>query len=220
MTMKPTSIISSLPRHATKRYPRRSLSDITHVMFHHSATMHGTQGPEDFARWHVNGHGWPGIAYTYAVYPDGRVVQCTELNEMAYHCKGRNRVSLSVVLAGHFSKHEPPLKQLESAADLMVHINNTIGRRLLLDWHDHHRPTDCPGVLFPRQKLADMITEKYAPKPPIKEEIEEPDEEPEPPYYDAVSEIEASGYLENGVTLALMFAVILIVLILYLKSPI
>lgn len=171
-----------LPRHATKRYPDRPLTDLTHVMFHHSATRHDTQGPEDFARWHVGGKGWPGIAYDYVIMPDGTTYKCKEMDERGYHCAGRNRMTVGVCLAGDFSEHPPTAKQISAAAALAVHLNETLGRRLLVDWHDHHRDTDCPGKFMPRQKLVDAITAHYTPAPVV-EPDNDPEEEPEPPYY-------------------------------------
>lgn len=201
--MNITNIISKLPRHEAKRYPRRSLSEVSSVIVHHSATMHGTQGPEDFARYHVNHHGWPGIAYTFAITPDGTAYQCTELNEMGYHCSGRNRVSLSMVLCGNFDKHEPTLEQLESATELVVYINETMGRKLVIDWHDNYRDTSCPGKLFPREKLVSMVAEMYVPPPP-------PDPEPEPipePTPEPTPEpIEQPGCMETAKAFAIILA--------------
>lgn len=133
--MQIKDITDSLPRHLSKRYSKRRLEAITHIVVHHSATASGT--PEAFARYHVYTLGWPGIGYHYVIGRDGTVHKCHPASVVSYHASGANRYSIGVCLVGNFDAQRPSEEQRTALVELLrelvgayqIPAANVIGHR-------------------------------------------------------------------------------------------
>ena len=108
----------TLPKHKTRKYSKRKVSEITSIAIHHSATLQGSA--KAFANYHVNNNGWPGIGYTYVINKDGSIVWCHNWDVKTAHVGNSNRKSLGICLVGDFTKEDPTEKQLQGAADLCM----------------------------------------------------------------------------------------------------
>ena len=146
-----------LPTAPGKQYARRGLSIIERIIIHHSATSGG--GPEDFARYHVDNHGWPGIGYHYVIDQAGRIFQTQDWETVSYHCSGQNSNSLGICLVGNFSRTQPTEKQYKALEYLVSFIrtdlNNQLGtnKKLTVYGHKDFKATDCPGANFNLSKF-------------------------------------------------------------------
>jgi hypothetical protein len=140
-------------------YARRS-RPITALIVHHSATE-SARSPEAIARFHVEGRGYPGIAYHYLVYADGRVYQCHDDNRVTWHSgcaaahgmhcpDSANAYALGVCLVGDFSRAAPPPAQLAATRALYQAKRAEYGRALEIYGHRdaHGAATACPGDTY------------------------------------------------------------------------
>lgn len=123
--MQIEDITDSLPRHLSKRYGKRRLEAITHVVVHHSATASGT--PEAFARYHVHTLGWPGIGYHYVIAKDGEVFKCNPARRVSYHAAGANAYSIGICLVGEFDTGQPTEAQCRSLLWLLRELMGAYG---------------------------------------------------------------------------------------------
>jgi N-acetyl-anhydromuramyl-L-alanine amidase AmpD len=110
-------IVDKLPKHATKRYTTRSLSDIQQIVIHHTATS-ATITPQRIAEYQVHTLAKPGIAYHFFVAADGKIYQTNNLETVSDHAYSRNQESVGVCFAGNFTSAIPPTPQLEAGAQL------------------------------------------------------------------------------------------------------
>ena len=111
--------VYQLPRHVSKLYERRPLSEITRLVITHSAAP-STLSPEVIARFHVNQMGWPGIGYHYYIDGSGALFQCNDLTTIAYHVREWNAASLSICVAGNFTGDIPTPSQISRTAHLLA----------------------------------------------------------------------------------------------------
>lgn len=141
-----------LPVHPVKRWGERKLSDVLLTVIHHSAAK-----PEytanGIAAYHVR-LGWPGIAYTYYVHPNGVIDFCHRLvhhgpqTGSMYH----NKVSYGVCCAGNYVNVEPSAVMIDS----LVKLVNTTNRFLVEEGaqqpyivpHREISATACPGKVW------------------------------------------------------------------------
>lgn len=123
--MQIQDVIDNLPRHPTKRYGQRTLSVITHIVVHHSATTGGT--PEAFARHHVHTLGWPGIGYHYVIARDGLIYKCHPATTISYHASGANAYSIGVCLVGNFDVERPSEEQRTALIELLRELMGAYG---------------------------------------------------------------------------------------------
>lgn len=114
----------SLTRHKTKRFPVRTIGELTHIAVHHSLTRQGLSGSnaEGYARFHVNSHDWPGIGYSYVIEPDGTIKFANEIHHRTYHVGNANNYSVGIVLTGDFRYEEPTAAQSESLRLLVARL--------------------------------------------------------------------------------------------------
>ena len=148
-------VVDDLPKHATKTYETRPVSDITVGVLHHSGppTTHNTS-VEAIARWHVkdppNGRGWPGITYTYYIVAAGEIYQTNRYDVITYHAHSpTNEKSIAICLAGDLRPEgvgPPTDAQVASCKWLIAKIDADIGP---LNWITHgdapNNSTECPG---------------------------------------------------------------------------
>lgn len=134
---------NSLMRSSTQKYATRTLSSIRQIVVHHSATI--GQTVEDYARYHVLSHKWPGIGYHFVIEITGDVIQCNPLTNVSYGVAGFNTPSIHICLSGDFTKQEPSPKQLKSLEKLIAHLRRQVPQYLGVSGHRNHGQTSCPG---------------------------------------------------------------------------
>ena len=137
------NISKELPKNGN--YPTRKLSDIDRIVVHHSAGS-SSATPFDFARWHINDHNWPGIAYHYYISSDGEILQTQALKYGTYHAgNDANLHGIAIVLPGNFDISEPTNKQLRSLDQLIKILRLRFGQ-LPVGGHKDYQSTSCPGT--------------------------------------------------------------------------
>jgi hypothetical protein len=163
-------VAASLPRHGSRTYPLRTLSDIRYIVIHHSGASSDV-GVRAIAGEHVVANDWPGIGYHFVISADGTIFRTQDLTVVCHHARQFNPVSVGVALLGDLSSGQPTAEQLRSAADLVAGLLSDLG--LPPDAVRGHRemvPTPCPGETFlsvwkPRlmQSVAEILGEPIEP---------------------------------------------------------
>lgn len=146
-------LISTLPVHSGHRYASRALARIDSALIHHTAAAPDKRGdwPAELARharYHVSHNGWPGLAYHYAVAPDGQVFKCNALSRVTYHCPDWNTRSVGIVLLGDFTRTAPAPAALAACGALLRELKRGLPGLKLLKAHRDCRATACPGKSF------------------------------------------------------------------------
>jgi len=126
------NLIGKLPVHPELVFPRREMSDITHIVIHHSA---GPQRQGDGSRRDVRRHirdiaighigletrrePWPGISYDI-VDAEGRIWITGDPQDVRYHCGNKewNEKSRGLCLLGDFSYGEDVTTDAQLAAPI------------------------------------------------------------------------------------------------------
>lgn len=153
-------ITRSLPRHPTKRFPRRQLNQIQQIVVHHSAGPL-TQTIRDIARYHVGPNhvcssGCPGILYHFAITRNAKAYQVNDLETIAWHLAGQNTKSVGIVLIGNYDQYPATDTQLRALRKVIRAIEKKVGRQLLVTDHGMECGgcTDCPGDYLQEQIYA------------------------------------------------------------------
>ena len=132
-------------------YPKRLITDITHIDIHHSATLRknykGFETIKGFANYHI-GKGWEGLGYHYVVGLD-KVYKTGYANEMRWSVGGNNSYTLSIMLIGNFTVEDIQEDQYNRALELAhtvrkaynVPVENVMGHKEFPD-----QATECPGI--------------------------------------------------------------------------
>lgn len=138
-------ITNQLPRKAA--YARRSMSQVRHIVISHTGANPNTS-LERIALAHTH-HGYPGIAYNFAVTRDGQVLRTSQLEEVVQPDQPWSEQGVNIVLAGNFSRESPPLPQLEATGRLCTWLAQNLGLRpeQIIGLGDLI-PTDSPGDTF------------------------------------------------------------------------
>ena len=138
-------LVDALPKHGTKQYNTRPLSDVKNLVIHHSAAP-ATVGPRRIAEYHVNKQDWPGIGYHFLVGADGTLYQGNTLETVSFHAAQANPYSVGICFLGDFTTTVPPTVQLQAGAHLVAWLMQQLG--IPLDNVQGHREfvhTACPG---------------------------------------------------------------------------
>ena len=126
-------IRDKLPRHATKRFTKRTIDDIAGGCLHHTA---GRDNPYNTAAYHVGPNhvsqtGAPGLLYTFYIDLKGVIYWCNDLEAVTWSQGGHgsplagtdaNYNYMAIVCGGDFSKSEPTLLQMLSFLTLWAHL--------------------------------------------------------------------------------------------------
>lgn len=150
---------------------------VTRLTVHHSAVAarDTTQGPghlRDYQAFHVDGHGWPDIAYHVAVDRAGVAYQLRDWATVgdtgtAYDPTGH----FLLLLDGNFEEHDVSGPQLAAAARVLAWAAGHFGVGLdTVSGHRDHTPdTACPGdALYARLgELADVAATVRAAADPV-----------------------------------------------------
>lgn len=119
---------------------------INEIIVHHSASGSAVTTVEKIDQWHKD-RGWSGIGYHFVIYPDGSANKGRALNKAGAHCKGRNKNSIGICVAGNFEVEMLRTAQQEG----LVALIEELLERYSLDWnnvawHKEHGRTSCPGA--------------------------------------------------------------------------
>lgn len=139
----------TIRKHPTKRYSTVPQSRKTHLIVHQSLTLSGSA--ESYANYHIDTHGWAGIAYHFVIEKDGTTKWCNDLGVVSYHAGNANIYSVGVSLTGDFRTQNPTDAQYESfyrlIAVLKKELNITDNKRII---GHQEAPTyiwkQCPGL--------------------------------------------------------------------------
>ncbi|MCF6268456.1 MAG: Ig-like domain-containing protein [Melioribacteraceae bacterium] len=115
----------------------RSLTDVTHLIIHHSA---GNTVSNDFAAvvlaywsYHVNGNGWDDIGYNWLVDPNGVLYKgrawksATEENVRGAHNSGKNSNTSGICLIGNYMSAIPSDSGLNKLASISAFLSDKYG---------------------------------------------------------------------------------------------
>ncbi|MFW6377641.1 MAG: peptidoglycan recognition family protein [bacterium] len=150
--MKIKNIRDELPQHPNKKYPKRKISDITHIDIHHSASLtknyKGISTIESFAKSHIN-KGWAGLGYHYVIDPNGKVYKTGYANEMRWSVGGNNSYTISIMIIGSFDKEDISDAQynaLLKVAELLKKEYNVDIENIMGHSEYPNQNTACPGI--------------------------------------------------------------------------
>lgn len=140
--------VDDLPRHPSKRYKSRSLSQIRYIVIHHSAG--DNQGPELIARFHsTSDHlqkgGAPGIAYHFYITEDGTVYKTNRLETISWHVSNNNTASVGICMSGNLNNHPPTEAQKRSVSMIAKRLKQTLPNQVEIKRHGFFKSTSCPG---------------------------------------------------------------------------
>jgi len=138
-------LVDKLKKHPTKRYGTRPLSQIKHLVIHHSAVPPSV-GPERIANYHVDNLGWPGIGYHFEIAADGTIYKTNHLETVSYHAAHVNPVGVGICFAGNFTDTIPTEAQLKSGAQLCAYLLQELDLdKDSIKGHKEFMNTQCPG---------------------------------------------------------------------------
>lgn len=140
---KIVNIVNKLPRRGA--WGKRDLGKVTDITVHHSASP-SSQTAYDFARYHVNSKGWPGIGYHFVIERDGTIHQTNELDSLSYHNGYNNSKAIGVCMSGNFENTPPDQRQIESLIWLVKYLKKKVPSVFRLVGHKEYAgATACPG---------------------------------------------------------------------------
>ncbi len=115
----------------------RSLTDVTHLIIHHSAgnTVSNDYAAVVLAYWsyHVNGNGWDDIGYNWLVDPNGVLYKgrawksATEENVRGAHNSGKNSNTSGICLIGNYVSAVPSEAGLDKLASISAFLSDKYG---------------------------------------------------------------------------------------------
>jgi N-acetylmuramoyl-L-alanine amidase len=144
----------------------------TAIVIHHSATETGNA--DIFDRMHREENHWEGVGYDFVIgngtdSGDGEVeVTFRWQRQMAgAHCGGTpgnwaNIDAVGICLVGNFDNRTPTAKQMQSLSKLVSFLQSRYAISASRIYGHGETPgarvTDCPGKLFPMDRLKRMIS--------------------------------------------------------------
>lgn len=133
------NISDQLPRHASKKWPKRDFSLLQGNIIHHAAS----EAPiRNQALYHVNSHGWPGIAYTWCIQNE-QIYQTNWLDDRTTHASGANDIAWGICVVGDLSKR--PITDFERRAITgLVLMTREYRKSLWVKGHNQVSKTSCP----------------------------------------------------------------------------
>jgi hypothetical protein len=135
-------IVGELSKHPTRKYKQRDLDAIDTIVIHHTVSP-PDRTIESIASYHVNGRGYPGIAYHFVIKDNGKIYQTNYLKTVSAHTYGQNGHTVGVALQGDFTDKSPPQKQLDAGRNTVMYLKKQG------DWgvakHRDFVQTACPG---------------------------------------------------------------------------
>lgn len=125
-------------------------SHTTQIILHHAAARSCTA--EQIHQWHLN-NGWSGAGYHFLVRKDGNIYRLRPENKIGAHASRSNSDSLGVCFEGDFMTEIMGETQKNAGAELVSYLKNKYGINTVKR-HKDVCATDCPGVNFPFNEIA------------------------------------------------------------------
>ena len=145
-----------LPRHAERSPAVRSLDMIQYIVPHHTGDW-----VTDFtqhARYHVNRKGWAALGY-HMYYTDGSIAVSRELTEIGAHVLNFNTHSVGVCIPGNFNERPPTDAEYWQWLEMILIVEQYLGRPLRVKLHSQMSPTTCPGRHFDIQTFMSHLSD-------------------------------------------------------------
>ncbi|CAD6996300.1 unnamed protein product [Ceratitis capitata] len=97
--------------------------------------------------YHMDGHGWTDIGYSFAVGGDGNVYEGRGYEVVGAHAPNYNSRSIGLLLIGNFMDELPPAPMLDVAQDFIKYSveSGHLRKDYILHGHRQVRSTECPG---------------------------------------------------------------------------
>ena len=124
-------------------------SKIDMIVLHHADAS--TCSPQDVHWWHIR-NGWSGIGYHYFISKQGVIFQGRPDDMIGSHVKGYNSNSIGICFEGRYNKEIMPEAQVKAGKELVAHLKKKYGIKNVKR-HKDLMATDCPGSLFPFEKI-------------------------------------------------------------------
>ena len=132
-------------------------SNIDMIVLHHADAS--TCSPQDIHWWHIR-NGWSGFGYHYFVSKQGIIFKGRPDNVIGSHAKGFNSTSLGIVFEGRYNKEIMPEAQVKAGKELVAYLKKKYGIKDVKR-HKDLMTTDCPGNLFPFEKIIGQEKENF-----------------------------------------------------------
>ncbi|XP_050419503.1 peptidoglycan recognition protein 1 [Patella vulgata] len=125
----------------------------TYVFIHHGATAGCTsensckQKVREYQNYHMDGHKWPDIGYTFVIGEDGNVYEARGWDIIGAHTYNYNYNGLGFCIIGDFTSRLPNTAALNAVKQLINCgvKNGKISTSYILRGHRDVNPTACPG---------------------------------------------------------------------------
>jgi len=144
--MQNTNIVNELPRHPTKQYAKRDVTELKYIAIHHSGTEGGD--PQSFARYHIETRDWPGIGYDYVIMGNGTTYKTNNLTTVNYHVGSKNRETVGICLVGNFDQIKPTQAQYDALSELCRLLLQEYPWLEIKGHKDLQDDRTCPGKNF------------------------------------------------------------------------
>ncbi len=148
-------VVVVTPREAWGARPAQTSRMIPHTIerltVHHAGTQSGTTGPAQFRgwqNWHMDGQGWPDLAYHVIIGIDGTVYEGRDPRYRGdtgttYDTTGH----FLVVVEGDFNTDEPTPAQVQSLTRVLAWAAEEYGvSSSTIAGHKDYAATTCPGT--------------------------------------------------------------------------
>ena len=132
------------------------------IAVHHSGTDDGPALNWDAIRhYHKDHNGWRDVGYNAGVELVGasyEVLMGRPTYMTGAHTIGHNTTALGICFVGNFNNGVPPVGQLEAGVKKIKEWMETynIPKENVFP-HKKYNDTDCPGDLFPMDKLMELL---------------------------------------------------------------
>ncbi|XP_045196740.1 peptidoglycan-recognition protein SC2-like [Mercenaria mercenaria] len=134
---------------------------VKYMFIHHGGVPHYChtkaeciQQVKGYQNYHMDGHGWSDIGYSFVVGEDGNVYEARGWDDVGAHTLNYNSVGLAICVIGDFTNRAPNDAALNAVKQLIScgAANGKLSSSYLLRGHRDVGSTACPG-----NKLYDLI---------------------------------------------------------------
>ena len=124
------------------------MREIKEIIIHCSATPLGKDFSAEVIRdWHVKGNGWDDIGYHFIIRLDGTIEYGRMVDKQGAHCKGHNRDSIGIAMAGGTENGKPVFNftrtQMLTADNLAKHLSELYNAGI--HGHNEFSSKACPS---------------------------------------------------------------------------
>jgi len=127
------------------------------LVVHHTASKADAHTWADICAWHT-AKGWDGVGYHFGIVKDGpgwTEVEGRPVEKVGAHAKGHNNGTIGIAVEGNYSETHLPREAYRIllracwriTRQFKIPPENVVGHREL------PYATECPGLLFPLERL-------------------------------------------------------------------